>query len=218
MRFDPSLYLRFGPALVGGLWHTVFTAALANPVAIMLGLGIALLQALPFPPLRWVCRGYIQFMRGTPLLVQLFLVYYCGPVIGLRLDALTAGVIGLGANGGAYFAEIFRAGFESIPRGQVEAARLLGLSPARVVTRIKLPQMLVLIIPPSVNQVIIILKETAVLSILTVPELTKVTIRIVGETSAIIEPYLALALLFWLLVSGVSYLGGLVERRMTRHL
>ena len=73
----------------------------------------------------------------------------------MRLDALTAGVLGLGANGGAYFAEIFRAGFESIPKGQVEAARMLGLTPWQVLTRVKLPQMLVLITPPSVNQVII---------------------------------------------------------------
>lgn len=218
MHFDLGLYLRYATALLDGLWYTVLTAALANPLAIALGLVVALLQALPLAPLRWTCRAYIQFMRGTPLLAQLFIIYYCGPAIGLRLDALTAGIIGLGANGGAYFTEIFRAGFESIPRGQVEAARLLGLSPARIVTRIKLPQMLVLIVPPGTNQVIIILKETAILSILTVPELTKVAIRIVGETSVIVEPYVALALLFWLLVVIVARLGGMLERRVTRHL
>jgi len=136
----------------------------------------------------------------------------------VRLDALTAGVLGLGANGGAYFAEIFRAGFESIPKGQVEAARMLGLTPWQVLTRVKLPQMLVLITPPSVNQVIIIVKETAILSILTVPELTKAAIRMVGETSAIIEPYVALAAAFWLLVEATSRLGRRIERRVARHL
>src|SRR5205823_5484036 len=121
---------------------------------IALGLMLALLHATP---LRLACRGYIQFMRGTPLLVQLFLLYYCGPAIGIRLDAITAGVLGLAANAAAYFAEIFRAGFESIPKGQVEAARIVGLTPRHIVTRIKLPQMLALIVPPSVNQVIIVL-------------------------------------------------------------
>src|SRR4051812_37848645 len=100
MTFDPSLYLRYGPALLDGLFYTVMTTALANPLAILLGLALALLGASPVPPLRWLVRGYVTFMRGTPLLVQLFLLYYCGPAIGLRLDALTAGVLGLAANGG----------------------------------------------------------------------------------------------------------------------
>lgn len=218
MSFDPSLYIQYGPALLNGCLYTVLSLALANPLAILVGLVIALLQSLSLPPLRWACRSYIHFIRGTPLLIQLFLLYYCGPTVGVRLDALTAGVLGLGANGGAYFAEIFRAGFESIPKGQVEAARMLGLTPWQVLTRVKLPQMLVLITPPSVNQVIIIVKETAILSILTVPELTKATIRMVGETSAIIEPYVALAAAFWLLVEATSRLGRRLERRVARHL
>ncbi len=218
MSFDPSLYLQYGPALLSGFLYTVLSLTLANPIAILIGLLVALLQSTPLPPIRWACRAYVQFMRGTPLLIQLFLLYYCGPTFGLKLDAFTAGVLGLGANGGAYFAEIFRAGFESIPKDQIEAARLLGLTPWQVVIRIKLPQMLVLITPPSVNQIIIIVKETAVLSILTVPELTKETIRMVGETSAIIEPYVALAAAFWLLVEAMSRLGRLLERRVARYL
>ena len=95
---------------------------------------------------------------------------------------------------------------------------MLGLTPWQVLTRVKLPQMLVLITPPSVNQVIIIVKETAILSILTVPELTKAAIRMVGETSAIIEPYVALAAAFWLLVEATSRLGRRLERRVARHL
>lgn len=218
MGFDFGIYLQYGPALLNGLLYTVGITVIANPLAIALGLMLALLQAVPLTPVRWACRGYITFMRGTPLLVQLFLLYYCGPAVGLRIDAVTAGVLGLAANGAAYFAEIFRAGFESIPKGQIEAARILGLSPTRIVSNIKLPQMLALIIPPSVNQVIIIIKESAVLSILTVPELTKAVIRIVGETSSIVEPYIALALAFWLLVEGASRLGRLFERHMTRYL
>ena len=188
MGLDPGLLMRYGPQLMSGLVYTVCVCGIANLIAIGVGLIIALLQNLPVLPVRKLCRGYIALVRGTPILVQLFLLYYGGPSIGARLDAVTAGVIGLSAYGGAYFAEIFRAGFQSIPRGQIEAARVLGMSSAQIVRRIKLPQMLVLIIPPSVNQVIIIIEKLAVLSIITVPELTKVTIRIVSETFVIIEP------------------------------
>jgi len=218
MGSDSDLLIRYGPQLLSGLFYTVYICGLANLIAIGLGLAVALLQGLPTFPMRWLCRSYIALMRGTPILIQLFLLYYGGPSVGLRLDAVTAGIIGLSAYGGAYFAEIFRAGFQSIPRGQIEAARILGMSSAQIVSRIKIPQMLVLIVPPGVNQVIIIVKESAVLSIITVPELTKVTIRMVSETFVIIEPYIALAALFWILIEAISWLGSALERRMTRHL
>jgi polar amino acid transport system permease protein len=157
-------------------------------------------------------------MRGTPILVQLFLLYYGGPAFGVRLEAITAGIIGLTVYGGAYFAETFRAGFQSIPKGQIEAARILGMSSAQIVKHIKIPQMLVLIIPPGINQVIILVKESAVLSIITVPELTKVTVKMASETFVIIEPYIALAALFWLIIELISRLGSMLERRMTKYL
>jgi polar amino acid transport system permease protein len=218
MNSDSDLVIRYGPQLLSGLLYTIYICGLANLIAIGLGLAVALLQGLPAFPVRWLCRSYIALMRGTPILIQLFLLYYGGPSVGLRLDAVTAGIIGLSAYGGAYFAEVFRAGFQSIPRGQIEAARILGMSSAQIVRRIQIPQMLVLIIPPAVNQVIVITKESAVLSIITVPELTKVTIRMVSETFVIIEPYIALAALFWILIEVISRLGSALERRMTRYL
>jgi len=172
------------------------------------GLVLTILGGIGLRPLSWIVRLYIEIMRGLPILILLFVLYYGGPSIGLRLNAETVGVVGLGFYGAAYFAEIF------ISKGQIEAARLAGLTGAQIIRYIKLPQMLMLITPPMVNQIIILIKESAVLSIITVAELTKNTTQFVNETYAVLEPYLAAALLYWLLVEGVAQLGRLVERRV----
>jgi polar amino acid transport system permease protein len=210
-----NFYRQYGPQLLSGLLYTVCICAIANVMAIALGVLVASLQRLPLPPIRWACRGYIELLRGTPILIQLFILYYVGPLWGIRLDAIYVGILGLGIYGGAYFAEIFRAGFQSIPKGQIEAARLLGMSTRQIVMRIEIPEMLTLIIPPSVNQVIGLVKESAALSIITVPELTKVTVQIVSETFQIVPPYVALAVLFWILVEAIARAGRTLERRMT---
>ena len=216
MSFDIDIVLRYGPLLLAGLWTTVSICALASLLAVAAGLAVALLYSLPLRLVQLLCRTYVEVMRGTPILVLLFLLYYGGPAIGLTLDAEPVGVIGLGLYGGGYFAEIFRAGFRSIPSGQVEAARMLGIPRRLIVARIQIPQMLTLIIPPSTNQVIILVKESALLSIITVAELTKNTTQMVNETFAVIEPYVAVALLYWLIIEGIAFSGGLLERRFSR--
>ncbi|MEE8287139.1 MAG: amino acid ABC transporter permease [Gammaproteobacteria bacterium] len=215
MSFDLNLYVQYGPTLMAGLRFTVYVCALAAVIGIVVGMAVAILQGLPIPPLRWMCRGYIEVIRGTPILVQLFIIYFGGPSFGLVLDAETVGIWGLGIYCGAYFAEVFRAGFESIPKGQTEAARMVGLSYTRIIFRIKLPQMLILIIPPSVNTLIMMIKESAILSIITVPEITKMTIQMVNETYAVFEPYIALALLYWVIIEILSRVGRAIEARIS---
>lgn len=212
--FDISLFREYWPLMLSGLATTAWICAAANALGIAVGLVVALLGMLPVPPIRWAARGYIEVMRGLPILILLFLLYYGGPSFGLRLSASSVGVLGLGFYGGGYFAEIFRSGFQSIPRGQIEAARMVGLSGGQIVRRIKLPQMLMLIVPPMVNQVIILVKESAILSIITVAEITKNTTQIVNETYAVVEPYLAAALLYWLLIEGVARVGRLIEKKI----
>ena len=216
MSFQPDIVLRYAPLLLSGLWTTVYICVLATFLAIAAGLAVALLHGLPTRAVRYLCRTYIEVMRGTPILVILFLLYYGGPSIGLTLDAEPVGIIGLGLYGGGYFAEIFRAGFQSIPAGQIEAARMLGIPRTMIVARIQIPQMLTLIIPPSTNQVIILIKESAILSIITVAELTKNTTQMVNETFAVFEPYVAVAILYWLIIEGVAFAGGMLERRYKR--
>ena len=216
MSFDIDLVLRYGPLLLSGLWPTVSICALASLLAVAAGLAVALLHSLPFRSLGLLCRAYIEIMRGTPILILLFILYYGGPSIGLTLDAEPVGIVGLGLYGGGYFAEIFRAGFQSIPPGQIEAARMLGIPRRAIVARIQIPQMLTLIIPPATNQVIILVKESALLSIITVAELTKNTTQMVNETFAVLEPYVAVALLYWLIIEGIAFAGGALERRFGR--
>jgi polar amino acid transport system permease protein len=177
-------------------------------------LALALLLRAGILIVRGAARAYVEVMRGTPILVILFLLYYGGPFFGLVLDAEPVGVLGLGFYGAAYFAEIFRAGFESIPKGQIEAARMVGLTPRQIVYRIQLPQMLGLIVPPSVNQIIILIKESAVLSIITVAELTKNATQMANETFAVVEPFLAVAVLYWVLIEAIARSGRWIEGRV----
>lgn len=214
--FDVALLWEMRGLIAQGLWNTVWICTLGCLLAVVVGLLLASLRmAQPrlFGPL---IRAYVEICRGTPLLVILFLLYFGGPSIGVRLDAEVAGVLGIGFYGAGYFAEIFRAGFQSIPSGQVEAARMLGLSRTQILFRVQIPQMLLLITPPSTNQLIILIKESALLSIISVDDLTKNATSIVNQTFAVIEPYVAVALLYWLLIELVARAGYAIEQRQLR--
>lgn len=213
---DFELLWRTAPLLLQGLWNTVWIVGLGCILAVLLGLALAVLAQARLPVLRWLVRAYVELVRGVPLLVVLFVIYFGGPSFGLRLDAALSGLIGIGLYGGGYFAEIFRGGLASVPPGQVEAARMLGLPRWHVFLHIRLPQTLRLVTPPSVNQIIILIKESALLSVISVNDLTKNATRIVNETYVIVEPYLAVALLYWLLIELVARFGYRLERRLER--
>jgi len=199
----------------------LFAQAFATTLAISVaGILLAVLLAMPLAValrsrsalLRRSARFYTEFMRGAPLVILLFLLYYGGPSVGLLLPATTIGVVGLGFYGAAYFAEIFRAGLSAVPRGEVEAARLLRLSRAQCFLRIEVPQAARLCIAPATGQVIALVKESAVLSIITISELTKVAGEISNMSFAVVTPYLTAALLYWALVELVARLGLRAER------
>lgn len=209
---------QYGPLLLSGFATTILCWALGTIFSMVLGLLIALVQRYGPRPLGWVIQAYIEVIRGTPFLVQLFVLYYGGPLIGLRLDALPAGLLGLTIYGSPYFAEIFRSAFGAVPIGQIEAARAIGMSEPSIIRRILLPLGLVSALPALVNFSIILTKETVILSIITVPELTYQTQRMSTETFRYIEANLALALFFWALVETISRVGRRLEKRVTRHL
>lgn len=200
--------------ILQGLWNTVWICFLGCLVAVFLGLVLASVRLAQKNVFGWLITAYVEVCRGVPLLVILFLLYYGGPSIGLRLDAEVAGVLGIGLYGAGYFAEIFRSGFQSIPAGQLEAARMLGISRWHVLTRIQIPQMLRLIVPPSTNQLIILIKESALLSVISVDDLTKNATAIVNQTFIVIEPYLIVALLYWIIIELVARGGFFLERRL----
>jgi len=217
MGFDLALIQTYGPRLLQGLGWTIGICA----ASIAAGFAWGLVLAVVARKSRWgaaLVASYVAVLRGTPLLIQLFILYYGAPSFGLVLSAVQTGLLGLTLYAGAYFAEILRAGLSSVPVGQVEAACVLGFGRWRTFRYVQWPQMLVLILPPATNQAIILLKESAVLSVITVPELTFQTTRMVTETFAVIEPYLMLALLYWASAALVSRAGRTAEFVLTEHL
>lgn len=215
---DLGLLQQYGPAILRGLGMTVFCWLVGTAFAMALGFVIALIQRVAPRPVRWAIRVYIEFIRGTPFLVQLFVLYYGGPLIGLRLDALPAGLLGLTIYGSPYFAEIFRAGLNAVPKGQIEAARAMGFADHTIMRRVMIPVMLVSALPALVNFAIILTKETVILSMITVPEIMFETQTMMAETFAFAESTLVLALFFWAFVETISRLGRRLERRATHYL
>jgi polar amino acid transport system permease protein len=213
-----SVLQQYWPILLSGFGLTILCWLLGTIFSMALGLVISLAQRYGPRPLGWLIRVYIEIIRGTPFLVQLFVLYYGGPLVGLRLDALPAGLVGLTIYGSPYFAEIFRSGFLAVPVGQLEAARAIGMSEPAIVRRILLPLGLVSALPALVNFSIILTKETVILSIITVPELMYSVQRMSTETFRYLEANLVLALFFWALVEAISRLGRLLEARITKHL
>jgi len=214
--FDFALVAAKLPEIFHALGVTVSVWIVSLLGAGLLGFLVAVARRFGPRWLGWALGAYVELFRGTPFLIQLFLLYFGGPYAGLSLDAIPAGVLGLSVYGAAYFSEIFRSGFEAVPRGHVEAGECVGLGRAQIVRRILLPEMTMLVLPASVNMAVILMKETAVMSVITVPELT-LTISAIGtEFYAFVESLFLLALFYWGLVEICGWLGRLGERRLSR--
>lgn len=212
---EAALLLKYAPALLTGFSMTVFTWLVGTLCGMALGFAIAL--ALRYAP-RWITfplRAYIEVIRGTPFLVQVFLLYYGGPFLGLKLGSLSSGLLALSVYGSPYFAEIFRAGLQSVPKGQIEAARALGYAEPTIVRRIMIPMLMASTLPALINFAIIMTKETVILSVITVPELLYEVQTMSAETFAFVEATFALAVFFWLFVEAISRFGHMLERRVT---
>jgi len=147
---------------------------LAMALAIVAGLFIVLVRLYGIGPLQWLAKAYVEIIRGTPLLIQLFLIYYGLPQIGIRLNAFVAGIVGLGLNYAASESENYRAGIQAIPRGQTEAALALGMSRWQTLQHVILPQAVRVVIPPVTNDFIAMFKDSSIVSVITMVELTKV--------------------------------------------
>ncbi len=215
---NPDVLWRYLPSLISGFGVTIFCWSAGGALGMILGFAIALARRARFPPLQWALGAFIEVFRGTPFLMQLFLLYSGGPYIGLRLSATAAGVLGLGLYSSAYFAEIFRAGFASVPRGQIEAATSVGMAPFDTMLRVALPAALIAAVPSIVNMLIVLSKETVVLSIITVPELMYQMQTMAAETFTAFDAIFAMAVFYWLLVEAVSRAGARVEARVTAFL
>ena len=209
--------LSYLPDFANALLVTLGISLTAAAMGLLLGFGLNALR-MAAPGFVAIYRVYVWLIRGTPFLAQLAIIYFGLPVIGLRLEAVEASILSLAIYSAAYFAELFRSAWASVPNGQVEAARVHGISRSRVFWHIQAPQALAFALPLLGNQVILTIKESAVTSIITVPELTMTAGRIVSTTFSYVLPYALLVLSYWLLTSSVAALASVLGRRLTRHL
>lgn len=186
------------PRLMEGMVITLKLAVISGFIGFILGMAIALMRLSRFSLLNWLSLGYVTLFRGTPLLLQILFIYFALPtLININLDSMPAGILALSLNAAAYLAEIFRAGILSIPKGQTEAARALGLSHHQTMFKIIIPQTYRRIIPPVLNEFSALTKETSLVSVISLSELLYVTQRIGAKYLRPWEVY------FW---SGLGYL------------
>ena len=219
MEWDWNFVWQIMPTMIEGVKITILATLLGAALAAVVGLLIALLRRSPNP---WVSRPvafFAEFIRGTPLLVQLYFIFYVLPDIGILLPALLAGVIGLGLHYGTYTAEVYRAGIDNVPRGQWEAAKACNLSAGRTWTRIILPQAIPPMIPALANYFVAMFKETPLLSAITILELMNQAKSVANTYYRYIEPitlvgafFLAISLVAVVLLRWLEHRYGRIER------
>jgi len=209
---DRSIF-QYLPILLQGAGMTLALSVVSMAMAIVLGLALALARKGGGPILKALTIGYIEIIRGTPLLVQLYIIYYGLPNIGINLSAFTAAVIGLGLNYSAYEAEIYRSGLNSIPKGQKEAALSLGMTQVQVYRRILLPQTVKVVLPPVTNDFISLLKDSSLVSIIAIVELTKSYNMLAVSSMRFLELGLLTAALYLIMSIPLSILSVRLEKR-----
>ncbi|AXB02121.2 MULTISPECIES: amino acid ABC transporter permease [Aeromonas] len=204
----------FWPLLSAGLIFTVPLTLITFVLGIVLGLSVALARLYGPAPLVMLVRFYVWLIRGTPLLVQLFLIFYGLPSAGIVLDAFTAAVIGFTLNIGAYSSEIIRATLAAIPKGQWEAAYSIGMNWPQVMWRVILPQAARIAVPPLSNTFISLVKDTSLAAAVTVPELFQAAQRLASVTYEPLILYIETALIYLMFSSVLSTLQDRLEQRL----
>jgi polar amino acid transport system permease protein len=206
------------PRLLAATGNTLLAAGLGYAIAVVLGLVFALAQRTPLTVLTVAVRETVEFIRSTPLVLQIFFVFYVGPQFGIRLSPWTAGMIAIGLHYAAYLSEVYRGGLESVPKGQWEAARSLNLSTGRTYFRVILPQAL----PPSLagmgNYLVGIFKDTPMLSVIGVAELMHTANAIGSQTYRFLEPFTLVGIIFLLIslptAAAIRLFEGWVRRKL----
>ncbi|MFM2719965.1 amino acid ABC transporter permease [Microbacterium mcarthurae (nom. nud.)] len=207
----------FWPMVLAGLRGTIPLSLASFAIGLVIALGMALLRLSRNVVLRGVARFYISVIRGTPLLVQLFVIFYGLPAVGVVIDPFPAAVIAFSLNVGGYAAEVIRAAILSVPRGQWEAAHVVGLSPRKTLTRIILPQAARVSVPPLSNTFISLVKDSSLASLILVSELFRQAQNIAAFSYEFMAIYLEAALIYWLFCLVLSAGQGVLERRLDRH-
>lgn len=214
MSFDWSLIWDNIPILLQGAAITIQITVMAVVCGFFIGMIAALANLSRFKIVRLLVKCYVEFFRGTPLLVQIFMIYFALPmVIGQSINPYVAAVTACSINSGAYVSEIFRAGIQSIDKGQMEAGRSLGLTWAQTMRYIVMPQAFKAIIPPLGNEFIAMMKDTSLVSVIGFEELTRRGQLIIARTYGSFEIWTAVAIIYLIMTLSISQLVAFLERR-----
>jgi His/Glu/Gln/Arg/opine family amino acid ABC transporter permease subunit len=199
-----------------GMGLTLELSIISLFFAMFIGLLSCLMNISKLAPLRWFSQGYINIIRGTPLLVQAFFIYFgVTQAVGIHMSAFTAGIIALSLNAGAYLSEIFRGGILAVSSGQMEAARSLGMPYSAAMLKIILPQAIRIVIPSVVNQCIITIKDTSIISVIGLAELTFAASQIIARTYRSFEVWLVVGVLYFVIIYALTKLSKFVEKRFS---
>jgi cystine transport system permease protein len=207
----------FWPIVLGGLTGTIPLALASFAIGLVLALAVALMRLSKNPVLSNIARFYVSVIRGTPLLVQLFVIFYGLPSIGVVIDPWPSAIVAFSLNVGGYAAEVIRAAILSVPKGQWEAAYTIGMSPATTLRRVILPQAARVSVPPLSNTFISLVKDTSLASLILVTELFRVSQEIASATFEFMLIYLEAALIYWLFCLVLSGGQSMLEKRLDRY-
>ena len=215
MSIDLSIFTSYAPQFFLGFWMTIRIVLGAITLGMPFGLVLALCQRSRFKLLRILAVSYIEIFRNTPFIIQVFIFFYVLPFYGLHLPAAYVGTVALAAFGSAYFAEVIRGGINAVAKGQLESARATGMSDWQAMRYVVLPQTLPIILPAMTNQTLSLVKESAVLSTITVGELTMAAVKVQGETFRPFEAFIMIAMMYWALNETIAIFMRRVERKVS---
>ena len=213
---DPEFTVTWGPLILGGTFLTIFicvTSIIAATVLAVLG-ALGRLSANPY--INGVASLYVSLVRGTPLIVQIYFIYYALPLMGIVLDPIPAGILALSFNYGAYMTEIFRAGIQAVPRGQREAAQALGMPERLIMRRIVLPQATRIVVPAIGNDFVAMIKDSSLVSVVGLQELLWRASTTGRSHQQLIQALLIAAVVYWVLTIVFSYFQARLERRLAK--
>lgn len=211
-----DLLQQAAPVMLRGTGYTLLFALSSMIGGLILGFLIAVARVIPWRALQWPATVYVSLMRGTPLLVQIFVVYYGLPSIGVEFSPLTAGILTLSLNAGAYLSECLRGAILDISKGQWNASYSLGMNYSQTLISIVIPQALRSAVPSMSNTLISLIKDTSLVSVITVTELMLSTKEIIAVTFRPLPLYVAAALVYWVLSIGFEALQHRLEQRLGR--
>ncbi len=209
-----DMIMNYRDFFLSGLKYTLLLAVLGVVFGFALGIVVSLLRMSKWRILRFIASAWVEFLRGTPMLVQLFIIHYGLPELGLEFTPIQSGAITLTINSSAYLAEIFRAGIQNVDRGQVEAARSLGMRQGMTMRYIVLPQALKNVLPAIGNEFITIIKESSIVSMIGVMDLMFQAGSVSTITYQGLNPYIIIALMYFVLTFTLSKALGILERRL----